>query len=137
MAPEILQSSNRHNYDEMVDIWALGIIVYELLHGSPPFSDPSFQLTCRNIIACDLQISQKISAHASDFIRCILRKVNAPLAVHGGESTAQRPLVTFANVGRAVADAPQNRWCQSMRPWLRVRGYTRAAVRVEEEEPAN
>lgn len=35
LAPEIIQGTN---YTEKVDIWCLGVIFYELLHGRPPFS---------------------------------------------------------------------------------------------------
>ncbi len=38
MAPEVLQ---RGNYDEKVDVWALGILLYEMLHGRAPFQVPS------------------------------------------------------------------------------------------------
>lgn len=35
MAPEMLHN-NPHDY--RVDIWALGILLYELLHGKAPFT---------------------------------------------------------------------------------------------------
>ncbi len=34
MAPEIL---SKRAHDQTVDIWALGVLLYELLHGYPPF----------------------------------------------------------------------------------------------------
>lgn len=34
MAPEMIQGKS---YDYRVDIWALGILLYELLHGNAPF----------------------------------------------------------------------------------------------------
>lgn len=33
-------------YDESVDIWAIGIIMYELLVGKPPFEAPVRPLPC-------------------------------------------------------------------------------------------
>ena len=35
IAPEILDSKNGHSYE--VDIWSLGVIIYTLLIGKPPF----------------------------------------------------------------------------------------------------
>ena len=35
MAPELIKDNE---YDEKVDVWALGCIVYILLTGSPPFT---------------------------------------------------------------------------------------------------
>ena len=34
MSPEVV---NKINYDENVDIWAMGILLYELINGKTPF----------------------------------------------------------------------------------------------------
>ena len=35
MAPEMVNNSS---YNEKVDVWSLGILLYELIHGKAPFS---------------------------------------------------------------------------------------------------
>lgn len=35
IAPEILEAKNGHSYE--VDIWSLGVIIYTLCVGKPPF----------------------------------------------------------------------------------------------------
>lgn len=37
LSPEMIRGEK---YDESVDIWAIGIIMYELLVGKPPFEAP-------------------------------------------------------------------------------------------------
>jgi len=34
MSPEMVKG---HTYDHNVDLWSLGVLIYELLHGYPPF----------------------------------------------------------------------------------------------------
>jgi aurora kinase len=36
LPPEMIQNND---YDKSVDIWALGVLIYEFVTGSPPFED--------------------------------------------------------------------------------------------------
>lgn len=49
MAPEILHFQH---YDEKIDMWSIGIILFELLHGYPPFHGRSNVQLLRNIRSC-------------------------------------------------------------------------------------
>ena len=53
MAPEMLKNQP---YDTAVDIWGLGVLLYELLHGYPPFIGKTNREKCANII-----MNQKIT----------------------------------------------------------------------------
>ena len=36
LAPEMVEG--KHNHDHMVDVWAVGVLIYELLSGKSPFA---------------------------------------------------------------------------------------------------
>ncbi|KAJ4715250.1 protein kinase family protein [Melia azedarach] len=58
MAPEVLQFQR---YDEKVDMWSVGAILFELLNGYPPFSGRNNVQLLRDIKACKcLPFSQLI-----------------------------------------------------------------------------
>ena len=40
IAPEIIDGKNGHSYE--VDVWSLGVIMYALLVGKPPFETPEY-----------------------------------------------------------------------------------------------
>ncbi len=61
MAPEVL---NKEGYDESVDWWALGVIIFEMLVGYSPFYDEDPMKIYRNIRNYNLQIPKDISKHA-------------------------------------------------------------------------
>jgi polo-like kinase 1 len=47
IAPEILESPNGHSYE--VDVWSMGVILYTLLIGKPPFESTSVKSTYKRI----------------------------------------------------------------------------------------
>eukprot|EP01133_Synstelium_polycarpum_P016784 gene16784-19961_t len=47
IAPEVLDNANGHSYE--VDIWSIGIILYTLLIGKPPFETPDVRNTYQRI----------------------------------------------------------------------------------------
>ena len=74
MSPEILQH-NQH--DHRVDIWSLGILMFELLHGYAPFSTRN----AREKLLLEIQEAEKkgvvcgnfISSDAADLVSKILK----------------------------------------------------------------
>jgi cell cycle protein kinase DBF2 len=48
VAPEVLDD-NAAGYDHSVDYWSLGCILFEMLSGYPPFSDPDSDTVWRNL----------------------------------------------------------------------------------------
>ena len=47
IAPEVLDGKQGHSYE--VDIWSLGVIIYTLLIGKPPFETSDVKTTYRRI----------------------------------------------------------------------------------------
>lgn len=47
MAPEMLTNKP---YDFTLDIWCLGILLYELIHGYAPFKGKNENEKCNNIV---------------------------------------------------------------------------------------
>jgi len=55
-------------YDERIDIWSLGVIMFELLVGKTPFDDPSVNNIYSKIKMVDYSIPSKVSMSANDLI---------------------------------------------------------------------
>ncbi|KAI0858919.1 kinase-like domain-containing protein [Xylaria cubensis] len=58
-------------YDEKVDLWALGVLVYEFLVGQAPFDDTP-DITRKRIMKVDMIIPAYVSPEAKDLIRRLL-----------------------------------------------------------------
>ncbi|VEL27484.1 unnamed protein product [Protopolystoma xenopodis] len=68
LPPEML-SGNTH--DERVDIWAVGVLCYEMLCGSPPFEHEQHQETHSRICAVKYSFPRVISPNAQSLISAV------------------------------------------------------------------
>ena len=57
MAPEIYETED---YNESVDIWGLGILLYEMIHGKSPFAGKSAFKIFRNIVENKIEFKEGI-----------------------------------------------------------------------------
>ncbi|RHY32719.1 hypothetical protein DYB32_002301 [Aphanomyces invadans] len=71
LPPEMVENKP---HDEMVDVWTLGILMYEFLVGTPPFEGEGTTETYQRITSVDLQFPPHVSALARDLLTKILRK---------------------------------------------------------------
>lgn len=55
-------------YDQRVDLLSLGVLVYELLVGRPPFED-RMAMTYRRVARADITIPDYVSPEAADLIK--------------------------------------------------------------------
>lgn len=69
LPPEMIKpGSADKSYDEKVDLWALGVLMYEFLVGEAPFEDDPI-ITRRRITRLEMKIPSFVSADAADLIR--------------------------------------------------------------------
>ena len=65
MAPEII---TRNGYDHKSDLWSVGIILYEMIHGYTPFDVQNFIDLIKEIKKKDIKIKVKVSYECRDLI---------------------------------------------------------------------
>ncbi|KAF7218158.1 ribosomal protein S6 kinase beta-2-like, partial [Nothobranchius furzeri] len=71
MAPEILTHSG-HN--RAVDWWSLGVLMHDMMTGSPPFTAENRKKTIEKILKCKLNLPPYLTVDARDLIKQLLRK---------------------------------------------------------------
>lgn len=68
LPPEMLKPGNQENfYSEKVDLWSLGVLMYEFLCGEAPFEDTPV-MTQRRIARREMKVPSYVSAEARDLI---------------------------------------------------------------------
>lgn len=71
LPPEMVEG---REHDEQVDVWSLGVLLYEFLVGSPPFEAEGHSATYRRISRVDLRFPRGVPEDAQDLIRKLLVK---------------------------------------------------------------
>ncbi|KRY15316.1 cAMP-dependent protein kinase catalytic subunit, partial [Trichinella patagoniensis] len=70
LAPEIVTGKG---YNQAVDWWSLGILIYEMLSGKTPFEAPTAIELYQNIVYGDFKFTRQFERGARDIIRKFLR----------------------------------------------------------------
>jgi serine/threonine-protein kinase ULK/ATG1 len=74
MAPEIMQG---HSYDAKVDLWSVGVILFESLFGAPPFASKTLQeLEIKLLDTKPVEIPERpiISVECADLLQGLLER---------------------------------------------------------------
>lgn len=69
LAPEVLDTGDGHSYE--VDFWSIGVILYTMLHGRPPFESQEVKQTYKKIKAGAFQFPDHVQtcSYSKDFIK--------------------------------------------------------------------
>ncbi|XP_018614547.2 cGMP-dependent protein kinase 2 [Scleropages formosus] len=94
VAPEIILNKG---HDFSVDFWSLGILVFELLTGNPPFSGTDHMMTYTFILKGieKIEFPKKITRRPEDLIRKLCR---------------QNPTERLGNLKNGIIDIKKHRW---------------------------
>lgn len=71
LPPEMVEG---REHDEQVDVWSLGVLLYEFLVGNPPFEAEGHNATYRRIQRVDLRFPRGLSEESMDLIKKLLQK---------------------------------------------------------------
>jgi len=72
MAPEILNRSGRHGKE--VDWWSFGILIHDMLTGSPPFTGNNRKTITERVLRGKLQLKNYLTPNAKDIIKRLLNR---------------------------------------------------------------
>lgn len=130
IAPEVFL---KVGYGPEVDFWSLGVILYEMLVGYPPFFADSAAETCKKILDWKntLQFPEKpkISETAKDLIRCLITDSKTRLGVNGPHEIKAHSFFNKIDFGKLNSTVPP------FIPDVNVNNYGKYFDTFDEEEP--
>ena len=95
MAPELVQEQP---YDEKVDIWALGVILYELFYGRPPYYTNSIYKLVQMIVNSPIPWPGEISPQFKSFLLEMLNK--EPSKRTSCQDLLKHPFIADVDLGK-------------------------------------
>ncbi|XP_038066835.1 SNF-related serine/threonine-protein kinase-like [Patiria miniata] len=113
-APEILLGDS---YDApAVDVWSLGVLLYMLVCGEPPFNETNDSETLTMIMDCKYYLPDHISEECRNLISSMLQRdpekrltleqiFNSSWLKQGGEAKPMEPLITRHDITKSVHDS--------------------------------
>lgn len=70
MAPEVILNKE---YDRSVDWWGLGILLFEMATGEPPFTGSNSHVIFKKILQLNYHFPSHMSSDLKDIIRNLLK----------------------------------------------------------------
>lgn len=130
IAPEVFA---QQGYDETVDWWSVGVILFEMLVGYPPFYSEDPAVTCQKIMhwrrTLHIPPEAGLSREATDLIRRLIRESGDRLGHNGVEEIYSHPFFEGVDWERLRQLRPP------YVPDIRSDTDTRHFDKFEEEEP--
>ncbi|KAI9294040.1 Pkinase-domain-containing protein [Neoconidiobolus thromboides FSU 785] len=101
LAPELLYGQG---YTKTVDWWTLGVLLYEMLTGLPPFYDENTNEMYRRILEEELTFPDDVSVRARSLLRGLLnRDPNQRLGNRGAQEIKAHPFFAEIDWGKLLA----------------------------------
>jgi len=125
VAPEVLKNDG---YDKQVDAWSMGVILYILLCGFPPFHDDNQALLFEQIKNGKYDFPDPWWSNISDQAKDLVKKMMTvdPKARYSIDDCLKHPWIS----GDAASDAPIQGLAESMRKWNARRKFRQGALGV-------
>ncbi len=99
LAPEVIQ---RKTYGKAVDWWSLGTLVYEMIHGLPPFYDVNRQSMYHKILEAPLTRPKHMSADAFEVCEGLLTREPTMRLGYNGATEIKEKLWFKSNDWEAI-----------------------------------
>ena len=92
IAPEVIRQKG---YGQEIDWWSLGVIMFEMMIGYPPFFSESSTETCKKILdwknTLNIRPEANISKEAEDILRKLINDPESRLGTNGADEIKSHP----------------------------------------------
>jgi serine/threonine kinase 38 len=96
-------------YDETVDWWSIGVILFEMLVGYPPFFSDEPSVTCQKILHWKktfvIPAEANLSPHSTDILKKLIADSDERLGKNGADEIKAHPFFDGVN-WEGICDEP-------------------------------